>query len=74
MRRARWTRQLDNQQKDRTYGRGVGVNPSRRDWRLVAAGVVVVVVVVVLVALVVVGRLQPDIGDPTTHAPRSAWR
>jgi hypothetical protein len=29
------------------------VNPSRRDWRLVAAGVVVV-----LVALVVIGRLQ----------------
>jgi hypothetical protein len=33
--------------------RGVGVNASRRDWRLIAAGVVVV-----LLALVVVGRLQ----------------
>jgi hypothetical protein len=54
MRRARWTRQGDNQQNDRTDGRGVGVNASRRDWRLVAAGMVVVV----LLALVVVGRLQ----------------
>jgi outer membrane protein assembly factor BamB len=33
--------------------RGVGVNASRRDWRLVAAGVAAV-----LLALVVVGRLQ----------------
>jgi hypothetical protein len=52
MRGARWTRQVDNQQNDRTDGRGVGVNPSRRDWRLVAA------VVVVVLALVVVGRVQ----------------
>jgi hypothetical protein len=56
MRGARWTRQVDNQQNDRTDGRGVGVNPSRRDWRLIA--VVVVVVVVVVLALVVVGRVQ----------------
>jgi outer membrane protein assembly factor BamB len=33
--------------------RGVGVNASRRDWRLVAAGVAAV-----LLALIVVGRLQ----------------
>jgi hypothetical protein len=43
---------VDNPQKDRTDGRGVGVNASRRDWRLVAG------VVVMLVALIVAGRLQ----------------
>jgi hypothetical protein len=44
---------VDNLQKDRRRERRVGVNASRRDWRLVAAGVVAV-----LLALVVVGRLQ----------------
>jgi hypothetical protein len=44
---------MDNQQKDRRGVQGVGVNASRRDWRLVAAGVVVM-----LLALVVVGRVQ----------------
>jgi hypothetical protein len=52
MRGARWTHQVDNQHNDRTDGRGVGVNPSRRDWRLVAA------VVMVVLILVVVGRVQ----------------
>jgi hypothetical protein len=54
MRRTRWTRQVDNQQEDREgVAGGVGVDASRRDWRLVVAGVVVM-----LLALVVVGRLQ----------------
>jgi hypothetical protein len=54
VRGARWARQVDNLQKGRSgVSRGVGVNASGRDWRLVAAGVVVM-----LLALVVVGRLQ----------------
>jgi hypothetical protein len=56
----------ENQQKGRTDGRGVGVNASRRNWRLVSG------VVVMLVALIVVGRLQDqNLGAGDAGAPQA---